>query len=171
MRAVLVFVNYKLWSVNRCIMVPPKHTRSFCRVVPSPAPGSSSYEPRKCQQEKQSQLCSPGRAPWDASQAFFSLLDTCLSNFGEWYLLNHLTAWAEKGHFHILTKRIICWPWLGLKALTYLDSGIWARVGVLLYDLPCRCWIPWTVLKIPCREAANPWTGQQTGMGLWRCWG
>lgn len=79
------------------------------------------------------------------------------------FLIILLTAQAEKGHFHILTKRIICWPWLGLKALIHLDSGVWA--GVLLNDLPCRCWIPWTVLKIPCREAANPWTGQQTGMG------
>lgn len=24
------------------------------------------------------------------------------------------------------------------------------------------CWSPWTVLKIPCQEAANPWIGQQT---------
>lgn len=27
------------------------------------------------------------------------------------------------------------------------------------------------MLKIPCQEAANPWTGQQTGMGLWLVWG
>lgn len=27
------------------------------------------------------------------------------------------------------------------------------------------------MLKIPCQEAANPWTGQQTGRGLWLVWG
>lgn len=40
--------------------------------------------------EAASLLCSPGRAPWDASQAFFSLLETCLSDCGgERYLPNH----------------------------------------------------------------------------------
>lgn len=44
------------------------------------------------------------------------------------------TASVEKGHFYILTKRTICWPWLGLKALNHL-AGIWAGLG--FYYITC----------------------------------
>lgn len=170
MRAILVFVNYKLWSVNRSIMVPPKHTGNLCRVLPSPAPGSNIHEARKCQWEKQ-HLCFVLLADLGMPARHFSTSwKFAFQTTGENGTFLTLLPIAEKGHFRILTKRTICWPWLGHKALSHV-AGIWARAGVLLYDLPCRCWIPWAVLKIPCREAASLWTGQQTGMGLWLVWG
>lgn len=127
-------------------MIPPKCTGSFCRVVPSLAPGSSSHKPRKCQQEKQHQLCSLGRTPWDISQAFFSLLDTCFSNFRrEWYLPTHsshctgreraLSYFDKKDHLLALARpysphspgfRVLGWSfivWLALQMLDPLDSA------------------------------------------------
>ena len=113
--------------------------------------------------EAASLLCSPGRAPWDASQAFFSLLETCLSDCGgERYLPNHSSHCPGR-------ERALSYFWGEKKDLLLVLAGYLAQAGAgtLLYALPCRCWILWAVLKTPCQEAASPWTGQQTGMGLW----
>lgn len=109
MRAILDFVNYKLWNTNGSITVPPKHTGSLCRVVPSLAPGSSSQESRKFQQEKQ-RLCFALLA---------ELLEMPARHFSpSWKLAFQTTGWGrgngtfliivpttgvEKGHFYILT--------------------------------------------------------------------
>ena len=114
-------------------MVPPKCTGNLLRVVPSPAPGSSVHKPRKCQQEKK-HLCFALLAELLGMPArhFSPSRKLASQTVGEngTFLTILPTAQAEKGYFHILEKKDICWPWLGIGA------------GVLLYDLPCRCWIP-----------------------------
>lgn len=98
MRAILDFVNYKLWNTNGSITVPPKHTGSLCRVVPSLAPGSCSRESRKCQQEKQ-RLCfallaelleMPARHFSPSWKLAFQTTE------GEWYLPNHCSHYTGR---------------------------------------------------------------------------
>lgn len=119
------------------------HTGSLCRVVPSPAPGSSIRKPRKCQPEKQ-RLCfavlaerlgMPARHfshSWKLAFQTVGENGTCLTILP--------TAQAEKGHFHIFggKKRTFCWSWL----------GTWLGLGLGLYCMPCladagsseQCW-------------------------------
>lgn len=81
--------------------------------------------------EAASLLCCPGRAPWDASQAFFSLLETCLSDCGgERYLPNHSShcPGRERALSYLgRKKRTVCWSWL----------GTWLGLGLGLYCMPC----------------------------------
>ena len=87
--------------------------------------------------EAASLLCCPGRAPWDASQAFFSLLETCLSDCGgERYLPNHSSHCPGR-------ERALSYFWGEKKDLLLVLAGYLAGAGAgaLLYALPCRCWI------------------------------
>lgn len=145
MRAILVFVNFKFWSVNKSITVPPRRTGSLWGVVPAPVPGSQCSRANKMpRREGASLLYSLGRAPWDAGQAFFSPLETCLLNYeGEWYLPNHSS------------------PCTGIeRALLYFDRAPFAGLGWAVTWLGLG-FIVWLALQMldPLSSAENSLSG------------
>lgn len=111
-------------------------TGSLCSVVPSLAPGSSSPGPRKCQQKQRLCLALLAEILGKPARHFSASWKLACQTAGEngTFLIILPTTRVEKGHLYILTKRTICWPWLGLRTLSHL-AGL--GLGLRFYCVTC----------------------------------